>query len=146
MNYYHDHFKFTYRTLYTACATNSRPANMSIKQFLDMASQFVDHVSLHHSIEETHIYPLLAQRMPAFKQEMELLDQHKQIHKGIDELGQYVEECRRGEKELRLAEMKGVLDGFGGVLAEHLDEEVGNLGAEHMRKYWSVDEMKRMPM
>jgi hypothetical protein len=31
------------------------------------------------------------------------------------------------------------------VLWEHLDEEVKTLGADNMRRYWSLDEMKRMP-
>ena len=84
--------------------------------------------------------------MPAFQQEMELLEQHRKIHEGLDELKEYVVGCRLGRRELRLREMKEVLDVFGGTLMQHLDEEVRNLGAENMRKYWSVEEMGRMPL
>ena len=146
MTYFHNLFKSKWRMLYTACETNRRPANMSIKQFLNAALEFVEHLELHHSIEEAHIFPLLAQRMPSFKKEMELLDQHKQIHKGIAELEKYVKDCRTGTRELRMEEMKAVLDKFGPVLEQHLDEEVRNLGAENMKKYWTVEEMRRMPM
>ena len=39
-----------------------------------------------------------------------------------------------------------VLDSFGGVLWQHLDEEVEQLGAENMRRFWTLEEMGRMPM
>jgi hypothetical protein len=72
--------------------------------------------------------------------------QHKQIHKGLDKLEKYLEECVDGERELRMSEMKEILDTFGTVLWQHLDDEVKQLGAENMRKYWTVEEIKRMPM
>ena len=84
--------------------------------------------------------------MPAFKKELELLSQHKEIHKGLDVLQDYLEKCRSGEEELRLPELKRILDLFGTVLWQHLDDEVKQLGAENMRQYWTLDEMKRMPM
>jgi hypothetical protein len=84
--------------------------------------------------------------MPAFKKELELLTQHKQIHAGMDRLTKYLNECNTGERELRLGEMKEVLDSFGKVLWQHLDDEVKELGAENMRKYWSKEEMARLPM
>lgn len=93
-----------------------------------------------------HIFPVLAKKMPAFKKELELLTQHKQIHSGLDKLTKYLDECSSGERELRLPELKGILDGFGKVLWQHLDDEVKELGAENMRKYWSKEEMVRMPM
>ena len=146
MSYYHNHFKSTWNALYAACETNQRPANMSIKQFLNVAAQFVHHLEMHHSIEEQHIFPILAQRMPAFQEEMELLTQHKLIHVGMDRLEIYVNECKATKRDFRLDEMKDVLDSFGTVLWTHLDAEVGNLSAENMRKYWSIDEAKKLPM
>lgn len=84
--------------------------------------------------------------MPAFKKELDLLTQHKQIHAGLDKLTKYLNECSSGERELRLSELKEVLDGFGDVLWQHLDDEVEQLAAENMRRYWSKEEMVRMPM
>ena len=119
---------------------------MSIRAFLRVAEEFCHHLTLHHTIEERHIFPVLAKKMPAFKKELQLLTQHKAIHEGIEKLEEYVGQCKTGEKELRMVEMKQVLDSFGTVLWQHLDEEVEQLGAENMRKYWTVDEMRRMPM
>ena len=57
-----------------------------------------------------------------------------------------MERCRSGERELRLDELKDIMDGFGKVLWTHLDDEVRTLGAENMRKYWTLEEMNTMPM
>ena len=84
--------------------------------------------------------------MSKFQEELELLTHHKKIHEGIERLESYLSDCRSGEKDLRMDEMKAVMDSFGAVLWEHLDDEVKELGAENMRKYWSVQEMRRMPM
>ena len=119
---------------------------MSIGQFLATISQLISQLTMHHTIEEQHIFPVLAKKMPAFRKELELLSQHKQIHKGLDQLEDYVDGCRSGERELRLSELKKIMDGFGEVLWQHLDDEVKQLGAENMRKYWTVEEIRRMPM
>ena len=84
--------------------------------------------------------------MPAFRKELELLTQHKAIHAGLDLFEAYLEKCSSGETDLRLEEMKALMDGFGEVLWAHLDDEVKELGANNMRKYWTLDEMGRMPM
>ena len=84
--------------------------------------------------------------MPAFQKELELLTQHKQIHAGLDKLTAYLDACSTGERELRLPELKKILDTFGTVLWQHLDDEVRELGAENMRKYWTIDEMRRIPI
>ncbi|KAF1966143.1 hypothetical protein BU23DRAFT_560471 [Bimuria novae-zelandiae CBS 107.79] len=146
MNYFHNHFRHTWNTLYKACENNKRPAGMSIRQFLATAEQFCQGLTFHHTIEEQSIFPILAKKMPSFKQEMELLEQHRGIHEGLEKLEEYIAECRSGDKELQMKEMKRIMDGFGKVLWAHLDDEVKQLGAENMRKYWTLEEMRRMPM
>ena len=142
----HENFRQTWKVLYTACSSGKRPANMSIRQFLATGQQFCHHLHLHHSIEEQHIFPVLAKKMPAFRKELELLTQHKQIHCGLETFQAYLEDCTRGDRELRLGELKGLMDTFGDVLWAHLADEVRQLGAENMRQYWSLEEMRGMPM
>lgn len=114
--------------------------------------------------------------MPAFRRELELLTQHKEIHKGLDKFEAYVDDCKAGKKDLRMEEMyvtspfhppptplinaicaqsnmlislfhrKTILDSFGDVLWAHLSDEVEQLSVENMRKCWSVEEVKRLPM
>lgn len=84
--------------------------------------------------------------MPAFKKELQLLTQHKEIHKGLDKLEAYMDECKAGMKDLRMDELKEIMDSFGEVLWAHLSDEVEQLSAENMRKYWSLEEVRRLPM
>lgn len=132
--------------MYKACETNSKPSGMSLRQFIGLGEQFCHHLEMHHGIEEQHIFPVLAKKMPAFKKELELLSQHKQIHAGLEKLQAYLDGCRSGEKDFRFEELKVIMDGFGKVLWQHLDDEVEQLGAENMRKYWTLQEMRRLPM
>jgi hemerythrin-like domain-containing protein len=145
MDQYHSSFRRTWSTLHSACSANKRPSNLSLAQFLALALSFCAALETHHRIEESHIFPVLATRMPAFRQELELLTQHTEIHAGLERLEAYVGECKRGERELRLREMGEVLDSFGKVLWTHLESEVAQLGAENMRRFWTVEEMGRMP-
>jgi len=80
-------------------------------------------------------------RIPEFRKELSLVGQHREIHRGLEELEAYVNMCRTGETELQLTHMKTLMDNFGGVLWAHLDDEVKALGAENMRKFWTLHEM-----
>lgn len=84
--------------------------------------------------------------MPAFAKQDQLIEQHKVIHKELERFESYVRNCLRGNADLRWNEIKEILDAFGTTLWEHLDDEVRELGAEQTRKYWSKEEMSRMPM
>jgi len=46
------------------------------------------------------------------------------LHAGLTRLEAYLPECKHGEKELGLGEVKGIIDGFEKGLWGHLDEEV----------------------
>lgn len=146
MDYYHNHFRSTWTLMLTACEKNKRPDGMSIRQFIQVGQQLCSQLNMHHGIEEAHLFPVLAKKMPAFQKELHLLTQHKEIHKGLGRLDKYLEACRTGEQELRMNELKDVLDSFGTVLWQHLDDEVAQLGAENMRKFWTLEEMRKMPM
>ncbi|KAF8865912.1 hypothetical protein BDZ45DRAFT_579525 [Acephala macrosclerotiorum] len=149
MEYFHNHFRHSWTLLYTACETNKRPAQLSLRQFLQTGLSFVSHLETHHSIEEAHIFPVLARKMPEFKSgrnAAELLRQHKEIHAGMEQFEEYLERCRSGETELELRVLKTKMDSWGEVLWKHLEQEVRTLGAENMRRYWSLEEMRRMPM
>jgi len=145
MDYYHNHFRSRWTILYTACESNKRPSNMSMRQFLSTGLEFCSHLELHHNIEEQHIFPVLAKKMPKFRHELEMRSQHKEIHAGLVKLQEYLNEVKDGERELILKELKVVMDGFGTVLWQHLNDEVEQLGADNMRKFWTLDEMRRMP-
>ncbi|GAB1320847.1 hypothetical protein MFIFM68171_11057 [Madurella fahalii] len=182
MDYFHEHFRKTFRLLHQACITGRRPQNLTLKQFLDQGLNLVHYLSTHHTIEETHLYPLLARKMPEFRAashhhhqyhggpsssrgraagsgteqrqtkkggpegDCELLRQHREIHRGMDEFEAYLRRCKNRECELELSVLKEKMDSWAEVLLRHLDQEVRDLGAENMRRYWTLEEMRAFPI
>ncbi|EPS44003.1 hypothetical protein H072_2012 [Dactylellina haptotyla CBS 200.50] len=149
MDQYHNHFRSTWNELITGLKT-SRPKNQSLRQFLSIAQGFCRMLGTHHNIEETYVFPILAKKMPAFqkhnKEHGEMIKHHRLIHKGLDKFEEYVNDVRDGEKDFVASEMLELMESFEKVLWEHLDQEVVQLGAENMRKYWTLDELKTLPM
>jgi len=58
MNYFHEHFRTNWTTIYAAASIGSQPAGMSIKQYMNAIDQFLHNLEMHHSIEEQHIFPV----------------------------------------------------------------------------------------
>ena len=119
---------------------------LTAKRLIEVGMEFVDHLTLHHTIEEQHLFPILAKRMPGFKPDAFAYTQHKGIHEGLDKLEAYLKDCRRGQRELRREELKEVLDSFGGVLWQHLDEEVAELAPEKMKAAFTLEEAMKIPI
>jgi len=125
---------------------------MSLKQFLDSGLSLVRYLTAHHDIEESYLYPILARKMPSFRQardghvDCELVQQHRAIHEGMDVFEAYLRACRNGETEFEMVVLKAKMDAWGDVLFKHLDEEVKELGAENMRKYWTLEEVRAIPV
>lgn len=157
MNYFHEHFRQSWNLLYQAASSGQVPAGMSPRQYMDAGLQFISHLAAHHSIEESYIFPVLARRMPEFREGGEgegedgrpaemLLQQHQDIHRGMDAMEEYLRRCRGGEAELDMAVLRAVMDTWGAVLWRHLDQEVEALAAENVRRYFTVEEVRRIPM
>jgi len=81
--------------------------------------------------------------MPAFVRRDQLIAQHKVIHDCLGKLESHVQGCLQGSVDLRWDQIKGILDSFGPTLWKHLEDEVRELSAEEMRKYWIIAEMSR---
>ena len=50
MEMFHNSFRNTWKILYGACSSGKRPANMSIRQFINTGCDFCHHLHMHHSI------------------------------------------------------------------------------------------------
>ncbi|KAI0541823.1 hypothetical protein GGR58DRAFT_455060 [Xylaria digitata] len=170
MDAFHNHFRSSWNLLYTSASSGRRAQGMSIRSFLNAGLEFVSHLEMHHSIEERFIFPELARRMPEFRtgretnlpahdakskspdeeskrrKAAELLQQHVEIHKGMEGLRDYLRRCLSGETELQMGVLKAQLDTWGTILWTHLDQEVRTLGADNMRRYWSLDEVRKLQM
>ncbi|KAL6231292.1 hypothetical protein BDW75DRAFT_220584 [Aspergillus navahoensis] len=150
MEYFHTMLRHSWDIQWTAATTGRRPQGMSIRQFIAEGLRFASHLETHHAIEEQHIFPHLARKMPEFRtgkgrNAAELLRQHRQIHAGLDGFGEYLEKCQSGEEDLQLDVLKAKMEGWREVLWTHLDQEVKTLGAENMRRYWAKEEIGSIP-
>ncbi|KAI1093246.1 hypothetical protein F5B19DRAFT_450716 [Rostrohypoxylon terebratum] len=157
MDAFHAHFRTSWNALWAAaCAGNGKGkggSSRSGRGVIKDGLAFLSQLEMHHSIEETYIFPILARKMPEFRTDgkggkgaAELLQQHREIHEGMEGMEKYLNACYDGEKELDMDVLKEQMQSWGAVLWKHLDQEVQTLGAENMRKYWTVEEIRRIPM
>ncbi|QQK43679.1 hemerythrin/HHE cation-binding motif [Penicillium digitatum] len=99
MEGFHNHFRLTWNQLWKACGSSGK-RGLSARQVIMMGLQFCSQLDFHHSIEEQHIFPVLAKKMPEFRKELELLSQHSQIHAGIEKLENNLDKCRSGSVDI----------------------------------------------
>ncbi|TRM69861.1 hypothetical protein BD626DRAFT_390831 [Schizophyllum amplum] len=116
----------------------------SLNLYLRSASQFIDHLNMHHTIEERFWFPYLAKRMPQFshKDRGEHVVSHEGIHHGLDELDALVKKYKKNNSSYSPAEMRACLDGFREVLFKHLDKEVHDLKGSNLKKFWKYEELR----
>jgi len=145
---FHGYFKQEFNTIYELADGSFTKRGLSLSLYLEMSKRLNSHLTMHHTIEERHIFPFLAKRMPEFSTETDAghIDSHKAIHKGIDELGALVQKYKTEPSTYSPIEMRACLDGFREVLFSHLDEEVNDLRGENMKKYWTLEELESIPM
>ncbi|KAF8585884.1 hypothetical protein K439DRAFT_1646473 [Ramaria rubella] len=146
MQSFHLFLKYEYDEIYALADGKFNNRGMSLTMFLQTASEFRRHLESHHTIEETYIFPVLAQKMPAFRDNEQHRNNHKQIHDGLDALSALIKRFRSAPTTYSPAELRDCLDGFRDVLVRHLDEEVNDLRGENMRKYWTLEEVDQMPI
>ncbi|KAI0880756.1 uncharacterized protein GGS22DRAFT_174145 [Annulohypoxylon maeteangense] len=155
MDVFHAHFRTSWNTLWAAaCSSGGKgKGSRAGRGVVNDGLAFISQLEMHHNIEETYIFPILARRMPEFRTDgkggkgaAELLRQHEEIHVGMEGMRKYLRGCRDGERELDMGVLKEQMQGWGAVLWKHLEQEVQTLGAENMRQYWSVEEIRRIPM
>jgi Hemerythrin HHE cation binding domain len=152
MQLYHNHFRQTFNHIYTRCdaVTSGAEDADELSDLLASAYGLYRHLDAHHSIEEyspnttglmtrTYIFPILAERMPQFKQDGDHLKEHEGIHKGLDEYVAYIKKCRKDSKDWDGEKMKNIMDSFRDILFKHLDHEVESLSGENLKKVKLLD-------
>ncbi|KAK0504559.1 hemerythrin HHE cation binding domain-containing protein [Armillaria luteobubalina] len=148
MSNFHEWFKAEFNTLYDLADGSFTKRGLSLSLYLDSARQFERHLTMHHTIEERYIFPILAQRMPEFSDTADdgHVKSHQGIHHGLEELSNLVTKWKEEPSSYSPTGMKTCLDSFKGVLFSHLDQEVLDLRGENMKKYWKLEELDSIPM
>ncbi|PRP85833.1 hypothetical protein PROFUN_06107 [Planoprotostelium fungivorum] len=137
MLYYHNHFRSNTEKLYKYA---DRVDEIGWRSYLNTARTLDHHLHMHHSIEEQHIFPILARKMPKFAKDH--IDEHKHMNESLSQMRQYVEQGYTDNSNYHPEEMKKRLDALKTALFDHLAAEEKSLGEEEMKKYWTEEEME----
>jgi len=149
MSHFHEWFKKEFNMVYELADGSYTKRGLSLPGYLREAKSMCTHLNFHHSLEERHIFPVLAKRMPAFSETAEdgrHIRSHRAIHKGLDDLDTLVKKWTTELTSYSPTEMRACLDSFREVLFNHLDEEVDDLKGDNMKKYWTLEEVDRIPI
>ena len=76
------------------------PSEEEQVDFILSAQQFISYLTMHHDIEEAHVFPELGKRMPEFRDQGDMKMQHKAIHDGLDAWKEVLEACEKGDCNL----------------------------------------------
>ncbi|THU95640.1 hypothetical protein K435DRAFT_966293 [Dendrothele bispora CBS 962.96] len=136
--------------LYELADGSFNQRGMSLSAYLDLARSLSHHLTVHHTIEERYIFPILGKRMKEFSKDAQgghdHLASHKAIHDGIENLGTLISKYKADPTTYSPSEMRTCLDNWRGSLFNHLDEEVADLRGENLKKYFTLEEVENMPM
>jgi len=146
MRSFHDHFKVEFDKIYQLADGSFTSRGMSLQMYLRTCNQLVRHLTTHHTIEERYIFPILAERMPEFREDDVHIKSHQGIHDGLDKLSALISKWNKDQTTYNPTEMRTCLDSWREVLFVHLDQEVQDLGGENMKKYWTLQELANIPM
>lgn len=146
MEGFHNYFKYQFNEIYEMADGSFTKVGMPLVGFLSTIRTFKRHLENHHGIEESYLFPILAKKMPAFAENEQHRESHKKIHDGLDALGDIMKRVYADQTTYSPTELRACLDGFREPLLRHLDEEVNDLRAENMRKYWTIDEVRQIPI
>ncbi|KAF8161130.1 hypothetical protein B0H34DRAFT_367335 [Crassisporium funariophilum] len=148
MSSFHEYFKQEFNTLYELADGSFARRGMSLPRYLDTAKSMNHHLTMHHSIEEQFIFPVLGKTMPQFAHNGDgaHILSHRGIHDGLARMEELVAKWSQEPSTYSPSDMRACLDGFRQVLFHHLDEEVADLRGENLKKYITLEVLESLPI
>ncbi|GAA5947477.1 hypothetical protein JCM3765_001695 [Sporobolomyces pararoseus] len=144
MQGFHSYFRMAFKQIFELSDGSFASRGLSVPDFMSVIEDFLQHLTFHHGIEEQHIFPVLKQRMPHFK--LEHQEEHDAIHAGMHALEELSKKFKRDPSSYSPQELRENLKSWGPLLFWHLDAEVESLKADVLRRYYTLEEVKRLPM
>ncbi|KAI5480221.1 hypothetical protein MNV49_001549 [Pseudohyphozyma bogoriensis] len=143
MEGFHSYFRATFEQVYKAA--DKVPDVVPLREFLNYAEELEHHLQGHHGIaEERYIFPVLRKKLPEFGEEH--VEEHKAIHDGLDRYVAFITKCKSNPKDYSAGKLREIMASFGPVLFHHLDAEVETLKADNLRRYYTLAEVRLLPM
>lgn len=145
MQSFHDSHKRTFNKSYTH-AEDYAAHGQTLRSFLRESYNLVVHLGNHHAIEEAYIFPLLADKHPAFRDGAEHKADHKEIHDGLERYAAFLVAAMDDHSKYSATELREILDSFKTPLMRHLDQEVKDLEPDVLRKHgFTLADVRKLP-
>ncbi|CAO1612952.1 unnamed protein product [Sympodiomycopsis kandeliae] len=172
---FHENFRRSYASIQQVLPLSQSLSKRDLEVLLARGDQLCHHLEMHHHIEETYIFPLLAEKMPSFAMGESHRGEHQVMHDKLEEFQSYIKRVAQllnsgpGKKALSDGagqpipedssrkpwpkeiydgeKMKQIVDELGQALFPHLKAEEESLKAKSMRAHgWTEAEINRIPM
>ncbi|GAA5908390.1 hypothetical protein JCM6882_007924 [Rhodosporidiobolus microsporus] len=144
MEGFHRYFRSSFTQLFELADGSFGKHGLTVPDFMDVAESLLRHLEGHHGIEERYIFPVLAKKMPQFAEDHQ--EEHDAIHEGMHSLEKLISRFRSEPSTYSPTELRTNLVSWGPVLFYHLNAEVESLKPDVLRRYWTLEEVKRLPM
>lgn len=145
MSYFHNSHKRTFNRSY-ANAYDYTEHGQTLKSFLRESYNLVIHLGNHHRIEESYIFPMLARKHPAFRNDAEHRASHKAIHDGLERYSSFLRDAMADESKYSPGKLREILDSFREPLMRHLDDEVRDLEPDSLKAHgFTLTEVRALP-
>ncbi|KAF9465054.1 hypothetical protein BDZ94DRAFT_433532 [Collybia nuda] len=141
MNSFHQWFKDEFKRIYESADGSFANRGLSLSQYLSTVTSFNASLTMHHTMEERHVFPILAQGIPKFASSTHggHIDSHREIHDGLENLAQKVTKWTEDPTMYSPMEMKISLEALSNVLFSHLDQEVEDIRGDNLKPYFTLD-------
>ncbi|GAA6001126.1 hypothetical protein JCM10207_007424 [Rhodosporidiobolus poonsookiae] len=142
MESFHSYFRAAFKQLFELADGSFERHGLSVGDFMDLAEDFLRHLEWHHGFEERNMFPFLAKRMPQFAEPHQ--EEHDAIHAGLQQLEVLISKYRASPTSYSSTEFRTSLASWGPVLFYHLDAEVQSLSGDVLRRYWTLEDLRRL--
>lgn len=87
---FHNHFRHAHSQLMQGLPQSQSTSRFNLQTMMQQSLQLCHSLEMHHTIEETYIFPLLAKKMPSFGTEDPVhIREHQAMHEKLEELQSY---------------------------------------------------------
>lgn len=92
---FHNHFRAEHAQIVRGIPESQSIPKVSLLRLMQQALQLCGHLEMHHTIEEAHIFPLLAKKVPSFAMDSDHIKEHALMHAQLEALQEYASKVLR---------------------------------------------------
>lgn len=133
---FHNHFRMEHAQIVKGIPQSQSNPKSSLLRLMQQALQLCGHLEMHHTIEEAHIFPLLAKKIPSFALDSNHIKEHSLMHAQLESLQEYSSKVLRDLQSS--SGRKAESEGAGQVIKAETEEEDREDGKGGKRKPWPV--------